>query len=227
MDSWSSAWFDIECSLPEVTLLRGLQVQLHTLRADGLNEVDRHCENLAALERRVRELLRTVDAVNTHPEQIRDFTPFPALKQDLLQKLGEWHYSCESLLSQGQLDALQRHRLLVATMNNHKIWITLMACEGNNTTSRDYQPYTQNFELILSIAAKALETAPTLHRPVETVPFVFADGIIHALYLTAVKCSDHSIRAKAIDLLETTQWREGAWNSSAMAKIARRRVAVL
>ncbi|KAL9621604.1 MAG: hypothetical protein Q9160_003996 [Pyrenula sp. 1 TL-2023] len=222
MDLWSSAWFDVECSFPEVTVLRGLQVQLRDPGDDGLNEVDRHCENLAALERRARELLRTVDAVNMQPEQARNLAPFSALKEDLIKKLGDWHRSCESLLAQEQLDALHRHRLLVAMMNNHKIWIALMACEANSTTSRDYQPYTQNFELILSMAAEALETAPTLSRPVDTAPFVVGDGIIHALYLTAVKCSDPIISAKAIGLLESRQWREGAWDSSAMAKIARR-----
>lgn len=54
--------------------------------------------------------------------------------------------------------------------------------------------------------------------------FHFAPGIIEALYLTAVRCRDWSISQRAITMLSTSPWREGAWDSAAMAKIAERKV---
>ena len=47
------------------------------------------------------------------------------------------------------------------------------------------------------------------------------------MYFTAIKCREKVTAHKAIDLLESEPWREGAWDSAAMAKIARRRIVEL
>ena len=50
----------------------------------------------------------------------------------------------------------------------------------------------------------------------------FKPAIIHPLYFTAVKCRDGNTCWEAISLLSSRPWREGAWDSAAMAKIAER-----
>ena len=54
--------------------------------------------------------------------------------------------------------------------------------------------------------------------------FSFCCSIIHPLYFTAVHCHDPEIRREALSLLSTSPWREGAWDSAAMARIAERRI---
>ncbi|KAI4104459.1 MAG: hypothetical protein LQ345_007268 [Seirophora villosa] len=51
---------------------------------------------------------------------------------------------------------------------------------------------------------------------------VFA-GLIQPLYFTAITCPDRETAMKAIELLEIRPWREGSWDSAAMATMARRR----
>ena len=54
--------------------------------------------------------------------------------------------------------------------------------------------------------------------------FSFCCSIIYPLYFTAVHCHDPEIRREALSLLSTSPWREGAWDSAAMARIAERRI---
>lgn len=53
--------------------------------------------------------------------------------------------------------------------------------------------------------------------------FSFYAGLIQPLYNTAIKCQNLAICHEAIGLLATRPWREGAWESAGMAKIARRK----
>lgn len=53
--------------------------------------------------------------------------------------------------------------------------------------------------------------------------FSFYAGLIQPLYNTAIKCQNLAICQEAIDLLATRPWREGAWESAGMAKIARKK----
>ena len=52
--------------------------------------------------------------------------------------------------------------------------------------------------------------------------FSFCTGLIQPLYMTAVRCRDARIMDEAVRLLETKPWRESAWDSKSMARIARR-----
>lgn len=58
------------------------------------------------------------------------------------------------------------------------------------------------------------------NRMVPDATFSFYSGIIQPLYLTVVKCPDAGIASEAIHLLSSSPWREGASESSAMARIA-------
>jgi len=95
-------------------------------------------------------------------------------------------------------------------------------------------------------ASKAFETILTMAKPLlqptnlikdvsvfwyddsekgRSVPlFRFSAGAICPLYLIALHASSPGIRLRALDLLERDPWREGGWDSSAMASIARRRM---
>lgn len=54
-----------------------------------------------------------------------------------------------------------------------------------------------------------------------------SEGVIQALYLTAIYCGNDRISQKALCLLSSQHWREGAWESVAMARIAKRKMAEL
>ena len=54
--------------------------------------------------------------------------------------------------------------------------------------------------------------------------FNFYLSTIQPLYFVACNCSEEVTRDAALQLLETPKRREGAWDSAAMARIARRRI---
>ncbi|MCJ1249485.1 hypothetical protein MMC30_006709 [Trapelia coarctata] len=53
--------------------------------------------------------------------------------------------------------------------------------------------------------------------------FSFVVGLIAPLYYTAIKCRNRAIVQSAMCLLSSKPWREGAWDSAAMARIAQRK----
>lgn len=49
-------------------------------------------------------------------------------------------------------------------------------------------------------------------------------GIIHPLYIVAINCRNLGLCQEVVQLLSTTPWREGAFDSAAMARIATKRI---
>lgn len=54
--------------------------------------------------------------------------------------------------------------------------------------------------------------------------FSFYTGIIQPLYVIAIHCRNLSVCREAVSLLSTSPWREGAWDSASMARIAERKI---
>lgn len=54
--------------------------------------------------------------------------------------------------------------------------------------------------------------------------FSFRSRFIFPLYFTATHCQDSEIQRKALSLLSTSPWREGAYDSAVMARIAERKI---
>ena len=54
--------------------------------------------------------------------------------------------------------------------------------------------------------------------------FAFVVGLIAPLYYTAIKCRNRALVQETMALLSSKPWREGAWDSAAMARIAQRKI---
>jgi hypothetical protein len=85
-------------------------------------------------------------------------------------------------------------------------------------------------EQFWSITMCAIQTRKVLEgpkalitpHPTSNTPAIIIDiGWIPALYFTAIKCRIRRIRLLAIRLLESTSHREGIWNATVTAKVAR------
>ncbi|KAL8937764.1 MAG: hypothetical protein Q9216_004260 [Gyalolechia sp. 2 TL-2023] len=70
---------------------------------------------------------------------------------------------------------------------------------------------------------KPLDMASS-NEPKQRRLFSFFAGLIQPLYFTAIKSPCRATAMKAIELLETEPWREGSWDSMAMAELARIRL---
>lgn len=87
----------------------------------------------------------------------------------------------------------------------------------------DYRAFTPFFKDVLTLSRKVFEGKlfPAISPYYASSPFAFTIGIIHPLYMTALNCADAPMSQEALDLLASRHWKEGAWDSLVMARIAR------
>ena len=161
-----------------------------------------------------------------------------AERQNLIAQLEKWPPALESLLRQldleGKANLQDLHRVAVMTINQ-KVAFMMLSMTFQSPISEDKlcREFDSIFDSILHHARLLLypvnvmidsNISPTpklLHDDLMPI-FSFTPGIIHALFFTAVKCRNERICQEAILLLSFSPWREGAWDSAAMAKIAER-----
>ncbi|KAL8902936.1 MAG: hypothetical protein Q9207_004272 [Kuettlingeria erythrocarpa] len=135
------------------------------------------------------------------------------------------------------------HRIAVLRINR-KVTTLMLATYLEPHESTFYAQSQPHFWQIVSLATLILRpnTSETRQRLLgsmlpssaglttdESTPrqrkiFAFFAGLIQPLYFTAIKCPDQNTARKAVELLEMESWREGSWDSAAMARIARRRM---
>ncbi|KAL8726141.1 MAG: hypothetical protein Q9166_006898 [cf. Caloplaca sp. 2 TL-2023] len=130
------------------------------------------------------------------------------------------------------------HRITILRINR-KVTTMMLATYLEPHEDRFYASCMSHFWQIISLATFILRQTPEMPRRVVRVVhknhkaedtmygrqiFSFFAGLIQPLYFTAIKCREKVTAQKAIYLLEMEPWREGAWDSAAMARIARRKM---
>ena len=169
------------------------------------------------------------------------FAPFIKAKQaELLAQLACWMRGMEDLRRRlGFLctgESLQRVQVMRANYEFVYIFLHLFSYDQNPQDT--LIALESHFKTIVSLGRSVLidmdeRTQKSQRLPSFIVPqawrvrypstlFTFNEGIIQPLYFTAVKCQNSAIADEAIELLSSRPWRESAWDSSTMAKIAQR-----
>lgn len=161
-----------------------------------------------------------------------------AKRDNLLQQLERWSDSLEALTAKlwGEIDTEMSQRIAIMNMNYESNLIVLKACLQRS----DQQIYSEceaKFRRIVDLAKAVIgpmgdvvnlgvqQIVAANNASIHPIPmFSFYAGVIQPLYLTAIKCQDLRVCKEAIALLLSSPWREGAWDSATMARIAARRV---
>lgn len=162
-----------------------------------------------------------------------------AKREKLLVQLKRWPVSLEALRAKlwGETDTETLQRIVVLKMNYETTLMVLTAClqPYDEQIYADHEP---EFRLIVDLAKSVIGptddvvklgvrqiVAANNNDGVNPTPmFSFYAGVIQPLYLTAIKCHNLKVCREAIALLSSSPWREGAWDSATMARIAARRV---
>lgn len=173
------------------------------------------------------------------PDQLPPF--ILARHANLVAELEGWVPAVTSLLRKiaRELSIEETYRLAMMRMNYHINLILLKSCVQDDEFEL-YKSSEHVFRQIVSLAILVLKPAnPTPETSVQDIVkrhgagfkarypvsvFSFCAATIQPLYLTAIKCCDLNTCLDAIDLLLAQPWREGAWDSIAMARIAQRKV---
>ncbi|MCJ1408529.1 hypothetical protein MMC19_002604 [Ptychographa xylographoides] len=127
-------------------------------------------------------------------------------------------------------------RIRVMTLAHQCTYIHLFVALQDNEEQL-YSGFLPVFRLLVSVAATLLRpanrmmthkvtlVARTFAPAKDPMPlFTFTAGLIQSLHFTAVKCRDRDVAREAIALLVERPWREGAWDSAALAAIAERKI---
>ena len=150
-------------------------------------------------------------------------------QQFLFSQSEQWLLRLEALLISAY-DALTvegLHRITIMR-TNHKASALLLAVIFEPNEESFFAKHDASFEQIVSFSTSLLRPINVMLDdeifPTSRQMFSFVEGIIQPLYFTAVNCRNSDICWKAVSLLSNAPWREGAWDSTAMAKIAARKL---
>lgn len=159
-------------------------------------------------------------------------------RKKLIAQLNRWHVSLEALIKKRRKenDTEMSQRIAVLKMNYEITLMVLTACL-QPSDQQIYADHESNFRNIVALARSVVGSTSDVvklkvedmvganRRGIELAPmFSFYSGVIQPLYFTAIKCQNLDICQEAIALLSSSPWREGAWDSTTMARIAARRV---
>lgn len=160
-----------------------------------------------------------------------DHAPRTALteRQERLTQLSEWLLASEAFVQLGHdFSSDDLHGITVMNIN-HKTTFILLTVSFQPNEDTIYRSFHADFAEIVSLAETLLHpVSSNASRPLSTqeplLIFEFRALLIKPLYFTAIKCRHLRTCRQAISLLSASPWREGAWDSAAMARIAERKV---
>ena len=160
-------------------------------------------------------------------------------RQELLSDLRTWPPALDKLLEHIPYTAECARRTILMKMNYVSTFINISTVLQPYVADK-YLEFTPSFRQILSLAEMLLRPATVQSRQdllraiainnvenasIDIPMFAFVAGAIQPLHLVAEKCVDSSLCREAIALLEERPWKEGAWDSTTMAAIAKRKLA--
>lgn len=168
-----------------------------------------------------------------------------ASQQHLIEQTQQWNKAMEALRAviKTELDDEGRDQISVMKMN-YLITLVHLRAAFHRENDLVYYKFEEHFRSVVELAATVLEikendgerVARKIQRIVciinrckwvdniDTNPRAVYDlyvGVIAPLCFVAGKCQNSEIQEEAITLLSEHPWREGVWNSSAMATIVR------
>lgn len=210
---------------------------------DGPGDVPAHLDRFSTLDDASKSLnyriasayyfqrLTAAHESGESPEQV----PLEVIAkgEELKSQLKEWPVSFEALIQKlsGELNTEMSHRIAVLKINYETVLMILTACL-QQSDQHSYADHELEFRKIIALAKSVVGPMNNLEQIVaannsDNNPeplFSFYIGVIQPLYFTAIKCQNLNVSREAIALLSSSPWREGAWDSASMARIAARRL---
>ncbi|KAL8687509.1 MAG: hypothetical protein Q9224_005129 [Gallowayella concinna] len=237
LDTQATMWLDLRSFQAKPYIpIDGGPASRH-IAPTSFDSLDDACNDLINLITRVYNFRRRASKHDYAPSADDVPAAIYAERDALLDELDVHRRRLSSFLGR-QIDAQNLedpHRITILRINR-KVTTMMLATYLEPHEERFYAQCMSHFWQIISLASFILRETPEMPRRVvqivhannqaEDTPygsklFSFFAGLIQPLYFTAIKCREKVTAQKAVELLELEPWREGAWDSAAMAKIAR------
>ncbi|EEA26305.1 conserved hypothetical protein [Talaromyces marneffei ATCC 18224] len=195
---------------------------------EAWNHLDKILEHILHLNNRVLECEIECQALRSPPPSLRTD------QQRIQTALASWSKTYEFLRSSPPMQHYKADwenkgsRLLL--LHHQMLTIMIGVCLSPRNEAI-FDVHTNGFLRLINHAVDLWNYTLSTNPPwLEILPGKFLNmsnsitdkGWILALYYTAVKCRVHRIRLQAVRFLETSRHREGFWDSSIMATVARK-----
>lgn len=165
---------------------------------------------------------------NTLPKPPQTSTP---LIEGLSIILDNWSHAMDAFMARSRhILSVQESQRATTLMIYHRVLTLRLNASFQASEEEFYRTSETDFNYIISMSTSLL-------RPIDATIgfrgsgnersrglFLFECSIIYPLYFTAIHCQDPEIQKEALSLLSTSPFREGAWDSATMARIAERRI---
>lgn len=151
------------------------------------------------------------------------------LHDQFFESLRNWALAMDAYLAQSR-QAISCDHVHQATILQiqHTVATLMLSASCELSEEGFYSNCDLSFDYIVSLVTSLIRPVNVMLDsrlfPTSRQLFVFNAGTIQPLYFTAIKCCNPKIQRKALSLLSTSPWREGAWDSAAMASIAERKI---
>ena len=200
--------------------------------------IDQISESLNQLTRQIYAFRLFITSCNERSSEDPIFQSLRTEKEHLVSQLQQWPTAVDTWEMQLHSKSTSDHtyRLAAMKMNYIIVNILLQTYLEEANKLRTYQEFEADFHRVLILANPIVRPMNDLARlriqrvvtannmGINPVSVSLQSGVIAPIYYTAIKCQNLSICREAISLLSEAPWREGAWDSLAMANIAKNQI---
>ena len=216
--------------------------EFRSIKAESFSNIEEAEESLWRQRNQLHDFQHSVAIHNTWKLLDQGQLTASAEREKLEARLYKWPSAIGVLLEQqGTTLSPEDLRRVTLLRIKHKVTTIMLAASLEVSKKATYRRFDPVFEQIVSFATSLLRPFNVIFsnnvgdiHPMNgahgSLPFLqigITEGVIQALYFTAISCCNRRISRKALSLLSAEPWREGAWDSIAMARIAERKVCEL
>ena len=152
-------------------------------------------------------------------------TTIPLQKEKLkyLNEINRWNMASRKVFEAVATGTSEHEKLLAAVLQVQAKGGYIMLAGAFFTTETAYDVFLPEFTTIVTLSAFLLAQGNDLQdcRAVAPPRFNFNVGIVPYLFLAGSRCRLDAVRQKAIDLLLSSNYREGIWDAHAVAHMAK------
>lgn len=156
------------------------------------------------------------------PDQPPDsVAPATIMEQaELNDQLERWTQGYDDLLKRTSTTLSIQELRGAILLKLHRKAMFLILAGGQSMSERVFARFTDAFAEITSLAESLLKSSGGSGSSDGSPTFAIDLGVVAPLYMTARKCSDPTVRRRAISLLHASARREALWDGVMVAKIA-------
>lgn len=207
-------------------IIIGPKPEYRSLSSEGFSNIDEANNYLMHLRLQLNQIQLVRTLVPGDPNTSSTATTPPL--EEVFTNSENWSRAMDGFMARSL--SVQEAQKAITLILHHKVTHLSLTASCQASEEGFYRDCKSDFNYIISTSTAILRPNHTTidfrgsdNQWTEQL-FSFRSSLIFPLYFTATHCQDPEIQREALSLLSKSPWREGAWDSAAMARIAERKI---